>query len=84
MCHVLLRFCVSSSKMTSNLCCINCKIEILVLFHRNVNAIVMVHFCDSECPEDDNDSMKHFALLFHINMKKVVLGSYGIVDIATC
>jgi hypothetical protein len=44
----------------------------------------MVHFCDSECPEDDSDSLKHFAILIHINIKKVVLSCDSIVDIATC
>ena len=44
----------------------------------------MVHFCDSEYPEDGSDSLKHFVLLIHINIKKVVLGCGSIVDIATC
>jgi len=69
--------------MTSDVCCVNCKIGIL-LFHTNYNEIIMVHFCDTECREDDNDSLKHFALLIHINIKKVVLGWDSIVDIATC
>ena len=69
--------------MKSNVCYISCKVEIL-LFHTNFNAIIMVHFCYSECPEDDSDSLKHIALLIHINIKKVVLGCDSIVDIATC
>ena len=82
-CHMLLRVCVSSSKITSDMCCVNCKIEIL-LFHTNFNEIVMVHFCVCECPEGDSDSLKHFASLIHINIKNVVLGCDSSVDIATC
>jgi len=69
--------------MTNDVCCINCKIEIL-LFHTKSNEIIMVQFCDTECPEDDDDSLKHFASLIHINIKKIVLGWDNIVDIATC
>jgi hypothetical protein len=65
------------------MCYIHCKAEIL-LFHTNFYAFTVVHFCDSECPEDDSDSLKHFALLIHINIKKVVLSCDSIVDIETC
>jgi hypothetical protein len=30
--------------------------------------------CNAECTDNDSDSLKHFPLLIHINVKKVVLG----------